>query len=54
MEYAFCEKSGLQLPRILLGLWHNFDYADDFEEARFSYPHRRDDAGADRQMPELK
>lgn len=24
MPYAFCGKSGLQLPRISLGLWHNF------------------------------
>ena len=24
MSYAFCGRSGLQLPRISLGLWHNF------------------------------
>ncbi len=24
MPYAFCGRSGLQLPRISLGLWHNF------------------------------
>ena len=24
MPYAYCGKSGLQLPRISLGLWHNF------------------------------
>ncbi|MPM36919.1 L-glyceraldehyde 3-phosphate reductase [bioreactor metagenome] len=34
MKYAFCGKSGLQLPKISLGLWHNFGYTDDFEEAR--------------------
>ena len=34
MKYAFCGKSGLQLPKISLGLWHNFGYVDDFEEAR--------------------
>ncbi len=34
MEYTFCGKSGLQLPRISLGLWHHFGFADDFEHAR--------------------
>lgn len=34
MKYAFCGKSGLQLPKISLGLWHNFGFVDDFEEAR--------------------
>ncbi len=34
MKYAFCRKSGLQLPKISLGLWHNFGYVDDFEEAK--------------------
>lgn len=34
MKYAFCGKSGLQLPKISLGLWHNFGYVDDFEEAK--------------------
>lgn len=34
MEYAFCGKSGLQLPKISLGLWHNFGFFDDFEEAK--------------------
>ncbi|MDO5664375.1 MAG: aldo/keto reductase [Bacteroidia bacterium] len=34
MKYAFCGKSGLQLPKISLGLWHNFGYVDDFDEAR--------------------
>lgn len=33
MKYAFCGKSGLQLPKISLGLWHNFGYVDDYEEA---------------------
>lgn len=33
MKYAFCGKSGLQLPKISLGLWHNFGYADDYREA---------------------
>ncbi len=42
MEYAFCGRSGLQLPRISLGLWHNFGYTDDFEEARNMIVHAFD------------
>ena len=42
MKYAFCGKSGLQLPRISLGLWHNFGYTDDFEEARNMIVHAFD------------
>lgn len=34
MDYSFCGNSGLQLPRISLGLWHNFGFADDYETAR--------------------
>lgn len=30
MQYKYCGKSGLQLPRISLGLWHNFGSEDDF------------------------
>ena len=30
MKYRFCGKSGLQLPQISLGLWHNFGDVDDF------------------------
>ncbi len=33
MQYSFCGKSGLQLPRISLGLWHNFGDVDDFAVA---------------------
>lgn len=33
MEYAYCGKSGLQLPKISLGLWHNFGFVNDYEEA---------------------
>lgn len=32
--YARCGKSGLMLPRISLGLWHNFGNVDSFETAR--------------------
>ena len=30
MEYRFCGKSGLQLPAISLGLWHNFGDVDNY------------------------
>ena len=34
MTYRRCGKSGLLLPAISLGLWHNFGDVDDFENAR--------------------
>ncbi len=34
MKYSYCGNSGIQLPKISLGLWHNFGFVDDFEEAR--------------------
>ncbi|MDR1416686.1 MAG: aldo/keto reductase [Prevotellaceae bacterium] len=33
MTYTYCGKSGLQLPRISLGLWHNFGDVDSFDVA---------------------
>lgn len=30
MEYRFCGKSGLQLPLVSLGMWHNFGDSDCF------------------------
>ena len=33
MEYRYCGKSGLMLPVISLGLWHNFGSVDNFETA---------------------
>lgn len=33
MEYKFCGNSGLQLPKISLGLWHNFGSVDNFENS---------------------
>lgn len=33
MKYNFCGNSGLQLPEISLGLWHNFGDVDDFGTA---------------------
>jgi L-glyceraldehyde 3-phosphate reductase len=34
MIYNRCGRSGVKLPAISLGLWHNFGHADDFETAR--------------------
>ncbi len=33
MKYLFCGRSGLQLPAISLGLWHNFGFMDNFDTA---------------------
>ena len=35
MIYRRCGNSGLLLPAISLGLWHNFGHVDDFENADF-------------------
>ena len=41
--YQACGKSGLKLPRISLGLWHNFGDVDDTDEAlkmiQFAFDH---------------
>ncbi len=34
MQYRRCGKSGLKLPEISLGLWHNFGFTDRFDVAR--------------------
>lgn len=34
MEYRRCGKSGIKLPLLSLGLWHNFGDHDDFDNAR--------------------
>lgn len=34
MEYRKCGNSGVFLPELSLGLWHNFGDVDDFSEAR--------------------
>lgn len=34
MNYRRCGNSGLMLPEISLGLWHNFGGVDVFENAR--------------------
>ena len=34
MVYRRCGHSGIKLPVISLGLWHNFGHVDDFETAR--------------------
>lgn len=44
MRYNRCGRSGLMLPAISLGLWHNFGGVDAFEEAR-AMVHRAFDLG---------
>lgn len=34
MKYRYCGKSGLLLPEIALGLWHNFGHNDDFAKSK--------------------
>ncbi|SEI74396.1 L-glyceraldehyde 3-phosphate reductase [Cyclobacterium xiamenense] len=34
MKFRRCGKSGLDLPMLSLGLWHNFGHSDDFRNAR--------------------
>ena len=34
MKYARCGNSGLMLPKISLGLWHNFGGVDVYENAK--------------------
>jgi L-glyceraldehyde 3-phosphate reductase len=33
IPYTHCGKNGLILPRLSLGLWHNFGHVDNFDEA---------------------
>jgi L-glyceraldehyde 3-phosphate reductase len=44
MEYRRCGRSGLKLPAISLGLWHNFGGVDTLENAR-ALVHRAFDLG---------
>lgn len=44
MEYRRCGRSGLRLPAVSLGLWHNFGGVDVFENAR-NMLHRAFDLG---------
>ena len=34
MQYNRCGHSGLKLPALSLGLWHNFGLTDDYEKCR--------------------
>ena len=34
MKYARCGRSGVQLPKVSLGFWHNFGSVDPFERSR--------------------
>lgn len=42
MKYNRCGKSGLLLPAISLGLWHNFGNVDDYENCRSIVQHAFD------------
>jgi L-glyceraldehyde 3-phosphate reductase len=42
MSYQRCGKSGVLLPKISLGLWHNFGYADNLNTARAILRHAFD------------
>ncbi|MCF7808257.1 MAG: aldo/keto reductase [Candidatus Marinimicrobia bacterium] len=44
MSYGRCGVSGIKLPKISLGLWHNFGATDDYEKAR-TMIHRAFDLG---------
>lgn len=44
MTYRRCGRSGIQLPAVSLGLWHNFGGVDDFENSR-AMIHRAFDLG---------
>lgn len=44
MPYNRCGKSGILLPKVSLGLWHNFGSVDDFENGR-KMIHRAFDCG---------
>ena len=37
MKYNRCGRSGLKLPAISLGLWHNFGTMDKYENMRIRY-----------------
>ncbi len=34
MQYRYCGKSGLRLPALWLGLWHNFGHVNALESQR--------------------
>ena len=34
MEYNCCGESGLMLPKVSLGLWHNFGDTSDYENMK--------------------
>ena len=44
MRYNRCGRSGLKLPAVSLGFWHNFGWVDTFENAR-AMVHRAFDLG---------
>ena len=34
MQYARCGRSGVLLPKVSLGFWHNFGGVDSYERSR--------------------
>jgi L-glyceraldehyde 3-phosphate reductase len=44
MQYRRCGRSGVLLPDISLGFWHNFGAVDDYDRsrsiARYAFDHR--------------
>lgn len=34
MKYRYCGHSGIELPEVSLGMWHNFGAIDDYENSR--------------------
>src|SRR5215475_11489238 len=42
MRYNRCGRSGVKLPAVSLGLWHNFGDVDDFETSRAMVLHAFD------------
>lgn len=42
MHYRRCGRSGIQLPAVSLGLWHNFGGVDNFENSRAMLRHAFD------------
>ena len=38
MEYNRCGESGLMLPKVSLGLWHNFGDTSDYENMKQGAP----------------
>ena len=42
MEYRRCGRSGILLPKVCLGMWHNFGGVDDYQRSRAILRHAFD------------